>query len=151
MFREFVKGYIIPYKNRIKTELDFGCGPTPVLADILKKHGFEVDIYDIFFAPVKSYINKQYDLITSTEVIEHLSDPLKILHLLKNRLNNNGRRFSLRTRAHRAALLSYHWRIIGYVVFLWFRHSWFIFLVCFSGLQLAMWKFGRCFMVCRGI
>ncbi|MBU0686785.1 MAG: class I SAM-dependent methyltransferase [Candidatus Margulisbacteria bacterium] len=90
MFRDFIEKSVAPYQKRIKTALDFGCGPGPVLAALLKEKGFQVDIYDKYFAPEKVYQNKKYDLITATEVMEHLKDPLKTLKLLKEHLNTNG-------------------------------------------------------------
>ncbi|MDO9629062.1 MAG: class I SAM-dependent methyltransferase, partial [Acholeplasmataceae bacterium] len=51
---------------------------------------FEVDIYDYFYAPNKVYLQKKYDLITSTEVVEHLKNPLKTFELFHDLLNKNG-------------------------------------------------------------
>lgn len=90
MFKEFIQKSILPYQNRIKTALDFGCGHGPILASLLKEKGFEVDIYDIYFAPEKIYENKKYDLITTTEVVEHLKNPLATINHLKAHLNKNG-------------------------------------------------------------
>jgi SAM-dependent methyltransferase len=90
MFREFIDKAIRPHKKQIKTALDFGCGPGPVLAELLKREGFETDIYDKHFAPEKVCLNKKYDLINATEVFEHLKDPVTTLKLLKSLLNPNG-------------------------------------------------------------
>ena len=90
MFRDFIEKCIDPYQDKIKTALDFGCGPGPVLAELLKEKGFEVDIYDKYFALEKIFENKKYDLITSTEVLEHLADPLETLKTLKKHLNKQG-------------------------------------------------------------
>lgn len=90
MFKRFIKRWIRPYYIPFGTALDFGCGPVPVLALLLKEEGFEVDIYDLHFAPEKVYTNKKYDLITLTEVIEHLKNPLKIINTLIRHLNRNG-------------------------------------------------------------
>lgn len=90
MFEEFIGLSFAPYLENIKTVLDFGSGPTPVFSELLKRRGLEVDIYDIFYAPQKVYETKSYDLITSTEVFEHLSEPLKIFKLLSQHLNSNG-------------------------------------------------------------
>ncbi|UMZ72925.1 class I SAM-dependent methyltransferase [Natranaerofaba carboxydovora] len=97
MFENFIDKAILPYyqkKNKkaenIKKALDFGCGPGPVLAVLLRQQGFEVDIYDIYFAPEKVYENKTYDLITSTEVFEHLMDPLETCKLLTKHLKEDG-------------------------------------------------------------
>lgn len=90
MFESFIDEAIVPYQNRIQRVLDFGSGPTPVFSLLLKQRGFEVDIYDLYYAPHKVYEGKQYDLVTSTEVFEHLSQPLETLMLLAEHLNQNG-------------------------------------------------------------
>jgi len=90
MFREFINKAIEPYKSQISTALDFGAGPGPVLAELLRQEGFKTDIYDKHFAPEKIYQNKKYDLITTTEVFEHLKDPVATLKLLKSLLNKDG-------------------------------------------------------------
>jgi len=90
MFREFIDKAIRPHKPQIKTALDFGSGPGPVLSELLKQEGFDTDIYDKHFSVQEVYLNKKYDLITSTEVFEHLEDPLSTLKLLKAHLNKNG-------------------------------------------------------------
>lgn len=90
MFESFIENTITPYQKEIKTVLDFGCGPGPVLADLLLKEGYTVDIYDPYFYPEESFKNKTYDLITSTEVFEHLLDPNKELRLLVDHLNEGG-------------------------------------------------------------
>jgi hypothetical protein len=90
MLREFIDKAIRPHKAKIKTALDFGSGPGPVLAELLRRERFDVDIYDKYFAPEKVYLNKKYDLITATEVFEHLRDPLTMLKLLRSHLNKNG-------------------------------------------------------------
>lgn len=90
MFRDFITKTIVPYKSNIKSALDFGSGPEPVLAHLLREEGFEVDIYDPFYSADKVYENKTYDLITSTEVFEHLSEPVKTLETLCKSLNPNG-------------------------------------------------------------
>jgi SAM-dependent methyltransferase len=90
MLKTFIDKSITPFRQNIKTILDFGSGPEPVLAQLLREMGFKVDIYDIFFAPEEAYLDKTYDLITCTEVLEHLKDPLKILGIIRNLLNPGG-------------------------------------------------------------
>lgn len=51
------------------TVLDYGCGPEPVLAQLLRRDGFECDVYDPYFFPVLP--KGSYDLVISTEVFEH--------------------------------------------------------------------------------
>jgi len=90
MFEKFIDKAILPYLSTLKKALDFGCGHTPVLAELLKQKGLEVDIYDLYFFPKKVYESRFYDLITSTEVFEHLEDPKVILESLVKKLNSNG-------------------------------------------------------------
>jgi len=90
MFEDFIELSIAPYLKKIQTVLDFGSGPTPVFAELLKQRGLEVDIYDLYYAPKRVYEGKSYDLITSTEVFEHLSKPLETLALLVGHLDTNG-------------------------------------------------------------
>jgi SAM-dependent methyltransferase len=86
----FIDAAVVPYIQKGKA-LDFGSGPNPVLAKIMRKnYDFDVDIYDIFYAPDRVFENQLYDLITSTEVIEHLSEPMKEIKLLINHLKPNG-------------------------------------------------------------
>lgn len=88
MFTEYLN-FTLKNQN-IKTVLDFGSGPTPVLAELLKRRNLHVDCYDKFYQPKKIYEDKTYDLITSTEVFEHLENPQEILHMLSEHLNVNG-------------------------------------------------------------
>ena len=89
MFETFIDDAIAPYLKNIQTALDFGSGPEPVFSKLLERRGLEVDIYDLYFSPKKVYEHKKYDLISSTEVFEHLSRPIEILEELVSSLNNN--------------------------------------------------------------
>ena len=90
MFQSFIDVVVQPHKEEVKTALEFGSGPGPVLAQLLRREGFEVDIYDKYFSPQKVYEHKQYDLITSTEVIEHIDDPLALFAFFKTHLRAGG-------------------------------------------------------------
>lgn len=59
--------------------LDFGCGPVPLLAVMLSEAGFICDRYDLFYFPDKALLSETYDFIVTTEVVEHLSQPGKVL------------------------------------------------------------------------
>ena len=74
IFEDFIASSVTPFVKSPAQILDYGSGPQPVLAELLKNKGFEVDIYDPFYAPNKP--SKQYDLITSTEVFEHFNNPV---------------------------------------------------------------------------
>ena len=69
--------------------LDFGSGPEPVMAEILRRRGWSVDIEDVFFAPDRR--PGPFALITAVEVFEHLADPKSALKDLAGRLEPDGR------------------------------------------------------------
>ena len=91
MFEDFLKKTFNNDFTNIKTALDYGCGTEPVLAKILNTKGVKTEYYDPYFFPKKIFINKKYDLIISTEVIEHIREPLKIFDLFSNHINSNGK------------------------------------------------------------
>ncbi len=89
-FKKFIHSAVLKYCNG-KYGLDFGSGPSPVLAMILERdYGFNMDIYDLFYSPKAVYQGKKYDLITSTEVVEHLKDPLFYFKTFKDCLKKDG-------------------------------------------------------------
>ena len=90
MFKDFIEKVIDPHLEKKGKALEFGCGPGPVLADLLVEEGFEVDKYDPYFYPDLNFKQKKYDLITSTEVFEHFSDPKKEIKLLNKLLKVGG-------------------------------------------------------------
>lgn len=64
--------------NRLKPGdrgLDFGSGPSPVLASMFRREGFEVELFDKFYANDPSVLERAYDFITASEVVEHFENP----------------------------------------------------------------------------
>ncbi len=59
--------------------LDFGSGPGPTLSVMLAEAGYSVSIYDPFFAPDQSVLDRTYDFVTATEVVEHLRHPAQTI------------------------------------------------------------------------
>ncbi|MFG6136546.1 class I SAM-dependent methyltransferase [Halomonas sp. B23F22_10] len=55
--------------------LDFGAGPGPTLSVMFEEAGHPMAIYDAFYAPDAAALERTYDFITSTEVVEHLFAP----------------------------------------------------------------------------
>ncbi len=55
--------------------LDFGCGPGPALARLLSERGFPTAAYDPIYADHSHLLQRQYDFVTCTEVLEHLHQP----------------------------------------------------------------------------
>lgn len=90
MFEKFMDATFEPYIDNITTVLEFGSGPGPVLSELLRQRGLDVDIYDKYFSPQKIYENKKYDLITSTEVIEHIEKPLEVFEVFSKHIKKDG-------------------------------------------------------------
>ena len=72
----------------IRSVLDYGCGPEPVLAQLLRREGLECDVYDPYFFPALP--EGSYDLVISTEVFEHLRDLRAELCRIRSLLNPGG-------------------------------------------------------------
>lgn len=70
--------------------LDFGCGPTPVLSEMLTAAGFPCAAYDPFFAPDETLLDERYDFITCSEVVEHAHDPARMFAKLRRMLAPGG-------------------------------------------------------------
>ena len=77
-YKNFISQFVKIIKDIISIGsigLDYGCGYAPALAHILKKEGFQVDIYDPFFFPNNLNFLRKFNFITCTEVIEHFFNP----------------------------------------------------------------------------
>ncbi|CAC9549563.1 Putative methyltransferase associated with DUF414 [uncultured Gammaproteobacteria bacterium] len=70
--------------------LDFGCGPGPTLSLMFEKQGHQVDLFDKFYVNNPAVFKQNYDFITATEVVEHLSAPNVELLRLFNSLKKKG-------------------------------------------------------------
>ena len=90
-FQRFLDAAVLPFASEGKEGFDFGSGPSPVLAQLLERdYGYAMDIYDLFYAPDKVYEEKKYQLVTTTEVVEHLQNPLPYFRLFKELLVPGG-------------------------------------------------------------
>lgn len=88
-YRAFLDRLAVPLIERLPAGargLDYGSGPGPALAAMLRERGFETAIYDPFFAPDRSVLENRYDFVTCTETAEHFHDPAaefaRLAHLL---------------------------------------------------------------------
>lgn len=97
-FQRFLD-FVLPLVGRPQTALDFGCGRSSLLADMLRNEGVECDYYDPIYHPENINDNKKYQLIVSIEVFEHLHDPKAIFESLLERLEEGGY-LALQTQFH---------------------------------------------------
>ena len=77
-YRDFLTNLIEPLKDKICVNdigLDYGCGYAPALADILKKDGFNIELYDPFFFKNENIFFRKFNFITCSEVVEHFFKP----------------------------------------------------------------------------
>lgn len=90
------------------TALDFGCGPTAMLSQLLTGRGFKTYNYDLYYHPNQDELRKTYHLVTSTEVWEHLYSPrLEIERML--RLLKPGGLLGVMTSGHRGEAVFHDW------------------------------------------
>jgi SAM-dependent methyltransferase len=97
MFENFMKEGFYPYAKSCKRVLDFGCGPGPVLSELIRRNGYEVEVYDIFYSP--DIPEGLFDFVTSTEVFEHFINPLKEIEFILS-LMKKGAYLSIMTQYH---------------------------------------------------
>lgn len=57
--------------------LDYGCGPGPAMAGLLASASVHMTEYDPLYAPVDDALDRHYDVVTCTEVVEHFHQPAK--------------------------------------------------------------------------
>lgn len=77
-YRGFLNRLAAPLIERLPAGaegLDYGSGPGPTLSLILDKAGHPTAIYDPFFAPDRSPLDRTYEFITCTETAEHFHAP----------------------------------------------------------------------------
>ncbi len=92
-YRRFLQQLAGPLLQRLppaQQGLDFGCGPGPVLAAMLREAGHTVALYDPFFQPERSVLEARYDFITCTEVAEHFHRPAQEFRRLDGLLRPGG-------------------------------------------------------------
>lgn len=106
--RNFIATAVHPFITDIQRGLDFGCGPNPVLSQLLREQGIAMDYYDPFFHPRPVFAGRRYDLITCTEVLEHVRHPRTVLELLSEHLQARGI-LSIMTQFHHQQPFSTWW------------------------------------------
>ena len=92
-YRKFLSRLADPLLERLDGSsqgMDFGCGPGPCLSVMLEEQGHSVDLFDVYYANNPDLFNREYDFITATEVVEHLSRPMAELQRLWDILKPGG-------------------------------------------------------------
>lgn len=77
-YLEFLSRLAKPLLRRLPANslgLDYGCGPGPALAELIKAEGHQVRIYDPFYADFPEHLHQDYHFIVCTEVVEHFREP----------------------------------------------------------------------------
>lgn len=77
-YRRFLSKLARPLLALLSSEsrgLDYGCGPGPALAAMLREAGHDVALFDPFFHPDREPLTKVYDFVTCTETAEHFHRP----------------------------------------------------------------------------
>jgi 2-polyprenyl-3-methyl-5-hydroxy-6-metoxy-1,4-benzoquinol methylase len=70
--------------------LDFGCGPGPALAAMMSEAGHPTRAWDPLYFPAPELLERDYDFVTCTEVVEHLHRPAREFALLQRLLRPGG-------------------------------------------------------------
>ena len=92
-YQDFLAPVIAAVRNSqlMKAEgLDFGCGPNSVVIHTLKKEGYNIKGYDPYFHDDSKLLQKKYDYIVCTEVIEHFYKPFEEFARLRSLLKPLG-------------------------------------------------------------
>ena len=77
-YRKFLARLTDPLLARLppaSSGLDYGCGPGPALAAVVREAGHRMALYDPFFSPDEAPLAVQYDFVTCTETAEHFHRP----------------------------------------------------------------------------
>ncbi len=80
---------LVLFLNSDMIGIDYGCGPSPIISDILQEKGIMCENYDPFFFPVMPKIF-DYDFIISTECFEHFHYPSNDINKIMNILKPGG-------------------------------------------------------------
>lgn len=111
-YRAFLSRLATPLAERLAAGaagLDYGSGPGPTLAPMLREQGFSMECYDPFFAPDPGALRRSYDFITCTETAEHFFRPRDELQRLDGLLRPGGW-LGVMTEMLQAGRSLEHWR-----------------------------------------
>ncbi|MGF1547552.1 MAG: class I SAM-dependent methyltransferase [Thiotrichales bacterium] len=92
-YRRFLTRLFEPMCQRIAAPargLDFGSGPGPTLSVMFAAAGYDMAIYDPYYAPDTHVLTGSYDFVTATEVVEHLDAPGLVLAQILGLVRSGG-------------------------------------------------------------
>lgn len=75
--------------------LDYGAGTGPVITKLLSDQGYQLELYDPYFHPNSSTLEKKYDYIVCCEVVEHFHTPDAEFQRLFSLLKKGGRLYCM--------------------------------------------------------
>lgn len=91
------KNFVAPLAKAIQERvsagshgLDFGCGSAPIMAHILGEAGYQMQAFDPFFKPDYGALNRRYDFVVASEVVEHFYSPAVEFRNLKSLIKPGG-------------------------------------------------------------
>jgi SAM-dependent methyltransferase len=92
-YRAFLRRLCTPLVARLPRSaegLDYGSGPGPTLSVMLEEQGFPMALYDPFYAPDETVLQRTYDFVTCTETAEHFFSPARELERIDRLLRPGG-------------------------------------------------------------
>jgi len=92
-YRRHLSRLFVPLQQHLPPEssgLDFGSGPEPVLSRMFAEAGHAMTIFDQYYEHAPAALERRYDFIAASEVVEHLREPGKELDRLWACLRRGG-------------------------------------------------------------
>jgi len=78
-----ITDYIFKHYTKDQKGLDFGAGPGPVIAKMLRGRQYDIVLYDPYFHQNDDVLKQTYDYIIACEVIEHFNQAHHAFQQLK--------------------------------------------------------------------
>ena len=91
-YRKFLARVFNPLKEKISDKaigLDFGCGPGPTISKMGEEFNIKIENYDLYYFNSPELLQKKYNFVIMTEVIEHVVDAASLLRQLDSLLKPN--------------------------------------------------------------
>lgn len=111
-YRKFLSRLALPLLSALKPEqntgLDFGSGPGPLLVQMLREAGKQMQLWDPFYAPGPEALQQKYHFVSCTEAIEHFINPAKEWHIWMDLLLPQGV-LALMTKRYTDQNSFHHW------------------------------------------